>query len=62
MRKKPQKQDQPDPRPVPPVRPDNDECCHSGCDPCVFDLYQNDLERYREALKQWQKRQPKPRH
>ncbi|MBV4396916.1 oxidoreductase-like domain-containing protein [Advenella alkanexedens] len=62
MQKKPQKQDQPDPRPVPPVRPDNDECCHSGCDPCVFDLYQNDLERYREALKQWQKRQPKPRH
>ncbi|MFJ7567783.1 oxidoreductase-like domain-containing protein [Herminiimonas sp. NPDC097707] len=41
--------------PVPPVRPDNDECCHSGCEPCIFDLYELEMERYRAALKAWEK-------
>jgi hypothetical protein len=38
------------PAPVPPVRPGADECCHSGCNPCVFDLYEEEMERYRIAL------------
>ena len=42
--------------PVPPVRPDNDECCHSGCEPCIFDLYELEMERYRVALKEWESR------
>ncbi|WP_076592718.1 oxidoreductase-like domain-containing protein [Herminiimonas arsenitoxidans] len=42
--------------PVPPVRPDNDECCHSGCEPCIFDLYELEMDRYRLALKAWEKR------
>lgn len=29
-----------------PRKPDLDECCDSGCDPCVFD-------RYHDALAQW---------
>ncbi|MEX0449129.1 oxidoreductase-like domain-containing protein [Spiribacter sp. 221] len=40
--------------PPPPREPDLDECCGSGCDPCVFDLYEQRLERWRvrcEALR-----------
>jgi hypothetical protein len=42
---------------VPPVQPDLDDCCHSGCNPCVFDLYEEALERYRTVLAEWQARQ-----
>ncbi|MBW9102723.1 hypothetical protein JNB89_03190 [Paraburkholderia phenoliruptrix] len=45
-----------DPKPQPPVQPDLDDCCHSGCSPCVFDLYDEALERYEVALAQWQAR------
>jgi hypothetical protein len=41
---------------VPPVQPDLDDCCHSGCNPCVFDLYDEALERYQTALAEWQAR------
>lgn len=37
----------PKPLPPPPREPDLDECCGSGCDPCVFDLYDQRLERWR---------------
>ncbi|MEZ0603502.1 oxidoreductase-like domain-containing protein [Paraburkholderia sp. IW21] len=46
-----------DPQPVPPVQPDLDDCCHSGCNPCVFDLYDEALDRYQAALAEWQARQ-----
>jgi hypothetical protein len=46
-----------DPRPVPPVRPHSDECCHSGCEPCIFELYQDALERYQSELLAWEQRQ-----
>ncbi|WP_211612296.1 oxidoreductase-like domain-containing protein [Paraburkholderia haematera] len=46
-----------DPQPVPPVQPELEDCCHSGCNPCVFDLYDDALERYRLALAEWQLRQ-----
>jgi hypothetical protein len=52
--------DDDDPRPLPPERPDNDECCHSGCNPCVFDLYQEELEQYRARLKEWEARHMQP--
>jgi hypothetical protein len=45
-----------DPRPVPPERPAPDECCQSGCTHCVFDLYDEALERYEFALRAWQTR------
>ena len=45
-----------DPRPVPPTEPDLDECCHSGCVPCIFDLYEEAVERYRIELKAWEER------
>lgn len=46
-----------DPRPLPPEQPGDDECCRSGCDPCIFDLYQRELQQYREALAAWEARQ-----
>lgn len=46
-----------DPAPVPPTPPGLDDCCRSGCTPCVFDLYEDALDRYRAALAAWQARQ-----
>jgi hypothetical protein len=40
----------------PPVAPELEDCCRSGCTPCVFDLYEAALERY-EA---WLAAQPTP--
>jgi hypothetical protein len=51
-----------DPRPTPPTRPDPDDCCHSGCDPCVFDLYEEEVTRYRAALAAWEARHARPEH
>jgi len=45
-----------DPPPVPPVRPENDECCGGGCIPCIFDSYEEARERYEAALAAWRKR------
>jgi hypothetical protein len=45
-----------DPPPVPPTRPSADDCCRSGCDPCVFDLYNAAMERYDAALAEWEAR------
>ncbi len=39
---------------MPPIQPDIDDCCNSGCNPCIFDLYQDALERYRADLKIWE--------
>ncbi|MGN6651507.1 oxidoreductase-like domain-containing protein [Trinickia sp.] len=48
---------QADPRPTPPERPTQDDCCHSGCSPCVFELYEEAYERYEAALAAWKARQ-----
>ena len=45
-----------DPRPVPPVRPSPDDCCKGSCDPCIFDLYDDALDRYRSDLQAWEER------
>ena len=58
LRDRPQNDPLDDPPPVPPVRPDLDDCCHSGCSPCVFDLYDDAFDRYQAALAEWQARQP----
>lgn len=46
-----------DPKPLPPERPGDNECCQSGCDPCVFDFYNDEMDRYRQELKAWEARQ-----
>jgi hypothetical protein len=42
--------------PQPPERPGPDECCHSGCQICVFDLYEEKLARYLTELHAWEVR------
>jgi hypothetical protein len=46
-----------DPAPQPPEPPDDSACCGSGCDPCIWDWYQQERERYLAELKTWQARQ-----
>ena len=46
-----------DPRPFPPREPEPEECCGSGCDPCVWDRYGDALDAYRAALKAWEARE-----
>ncbi|WP_179479981.1 oxidoreductase-like domain-containing protein [Rhodanobacter sp. K2T2] len=45
-----------DPPPTRPVEPDAADCCGEGCVPCVFDTYEQALERYRVALAAWHAR------
>lgn len=45
-----------DPQPLAPQRPMPYDCCHSGCEPCVFDLYDEALERYEAQLRAWRAR------
>jgi hypothetical protein len=42
--------------PARPERPSIDECCNSGCNPCIFDLYEEALERYDSELQAWEQR------
>jgi hypothetical protein len=36
------------------VQPELEDCCRSGCTPCVFDLYEAALERYERELAAWE--------
>jgi hypothetical protein len=47
-----------DPPPTPPVEPDPGDCCGNGCDPCIFDLYEEARQHYRQALAVWRERHP----
>lgn len=47
-----------DPPPVPPDKPLPAECCESGCPICVYDLYADALEEYRQARAAWEQRHP----
>lgn len=37
-------------KPEPPHKPAFEECCGTGCEPCVSDVYAGALERYHVAL------------
>ncbi len=41
-----------DPLPVPPEPPEDEDCCHGGCEHCVYDLYEQARERYQEARRE----------
>jgi len=47
-----------DPRPVRPVEPDAADCCGEGCPRCIFDVYDEAMERYEAALAAWRERHP----
>ncbi len=36
--------------PPPPEKPEPDECCGSGCVPCILDLYEDRLQAWRERV------------
>lgn len=36
--------------PRPPDKPDDAECCHRGCCPCIFDYYWDALERWEATV------------
>jgi hypothetical protein len=45
-----------DRRPEPPERPQPADCCQGGCERCVYDLYEEAMDRYRMALRAWESR------
>lgn len=47
-----------DPRPQPPEKPLPSDCCESGCDRCVLDIYAEEREYYEAQLAEWQQRHP----
>jgi len=34
--------------PTPPEKPDPNECCGSGCTPCIYDYYYDNLAKWEE--------------
>ncbi len=48
----------PDPPPTRPPEPDATDCCGEGCVRCVYDRYDEALERYQLAFAAWQVRHP----
>ncbi|XP_041976501.1 NADH-cytochrome b5 reductase-like [Aricia agestis] len=34
-----------------PTKPNKEDCCNSGCNPCIFDVYENQLEMYEKFKK-----------
>ncbi|QDQ25839.1 oxidoreductase [Chitinimonas arctica] len=51
-----------DPPPEPPIAPPPEACCGSGCDPCIFDFYSEEVQQHRLLLAQWQARQALREH
>ena len=40
-------------KPTPPRKPEPQECCGTGCIPCVMDIYEEELWQYEKDLKAW---------
>ena len=47
-----------DPAPLPPIAPAARDCCRGGCDPCIFEVYDDELARYEARLREWKLRHP----
>ncbi|WP_374336541.1 oxidoreductase-like domain-containing protein [Methyloversatilis sp.] len=47
-----------DPAPVPPVMPMDSECCESGCERCVWTVYQEEKLAHERRYAAWLKRHP----
>ncbi|MBW8367672.1 MAG: oxidoreductase-like domain-containing protein [Arenimonas sp.] len=46
-----------DPPPVPPEKPLPSDCCDSGCDRCVHDIYADERTYFEQRLAEWLARQ-----
>lgn len=46
--------------PVAPEKPLPSDCCESGCERCVFDLYAEEMHEYEAAHEAWLRRQTPP--
>lgn len=33
-----------------PIEPSKEDCCNSGCNPCIFDVYEKELKKYKYYL------------
>ena len=42
-----------------PLPPGDYECCESGCDRCVWDIYREDLQEWEQQQQQLQQQQQK---
>lgn len=40
--------------PCPPLKPEDRDCCGSGCVPCVFDIYEQDLKIWKQECQKLQ--------
>jgi hypothetical protein len=38
--------------PPPPRKPEDYECCHRGCCPCIFDYYWNAMTRWETRVRE----------
>jgi hypothetical protein len=45
-----------DPPPPEPEPPGEGACCGNGCDPCVWDFYEEERARWAEAMRAWRAR------
>lgn len=34
----------------PPIEPDESDCCNSGCNPCILDVYEEQLKKYKQKI------------
>ena len=46
-----------DPPPAEPLPPDESACCGSGCDPCVWDFFNEERRQWQADLAAWRARQ-----
>lgn len=47
--------------PVPPTMPRDSECCESGCERCVWTVYQEEKLEYERRYAAWLQRHPEER-
>ena len=47
-------------KPAPPCEPAPEDCCGTGCIPCVWDCYEEAMDDYKKAVIAWEAAQAAP--